>query len=250
MENENGGVLVYRYDYEKLNIDVEGEFFTRFLQAINSDSTEEPTFQFYLDLPECIYAKHKLYDLFHKYGHLIYWCSNERSYKLHKDIDNEWWSLVHVGNEIKYITLPFWMLREGKRLHLKFTDLLFLGDIYSFQLQEKEYFKSQNIIAKFLGVHKNWVALKIKKYEKLDIVTVTRLPTGNKITLTNSFLNYGNKGENGASGENRKKAPKIQVHQKRRRRRGTRIRRTRQGSGNRKVEGSLSRSKKRALQAG
>lgn len=186
--NEERNVIIYFYPYEKIGFNLECEFFTAFMRTIKPPSKEKPPLKFYID--HCIYSKPQFYKLMSRYGRFLYWKETSSCYELHAEVGRKRLQLNMDYNQRKYIQIPFWLINVIKTFKLGFADLILLADIYSFQSESKLYWKSQDLIALFLGVQSSWLSRKIQKLKNLGLVIIKKTSTTNILYVTDKLLDY------------------------------------------------------------
>lgn len=188
MNQENHDILIYKYTYQELGLDLEGEFFLSFMRTLQPPGSKKPPIKFYME--RCIYSEPQFHKILSRYKDFIYWSDREISYKFNSDIGSKWMSLAKMNDHPKFIRIPPWLIQLAKDFKLNFTDMMILADIYSFQNKRLEYHKCRASIAEFLDLHIDRISKKLTRLKDLGLIEIIKTKTVNIMKLTAKFLSY------------------------------------------------------------
>lgn len=179
--NMNKDILIYKYNYQLLDLNMEGEFFLSYLTNFNFSSKEKYIENFIL-------PKSTFFSFFKEIKPYIE--SDKTPYQLNDDLHKKRLMLIREAG-YQYITVPPWLVKLSKEYKLGVPITILLADIYSFENNEQDYFKSQENIAGLLGVHVKKISTYLSKLKSLELISVQKTKTINIIKLTDKFYSYG-----------------------------------------------------------
>lgn len=200
-------ILIYKYNYGELGLDLEGEFFLSFMRTFKLPTDKKPLIKHYIS--NCIYSGPQFRKMMNKYKEFIYWKEKDHSYSFNEDMGQNWLRLAKLHESPQYLEIPLWLIDLVKEFKLKFTDMIILADIYSFQNQGRQYKKCRETISNFLDLHVDQISKKLSKLKDLGLIEIVRTKTINIISLTDKFLNYDSRRKIKITGKIEQKASSI-----------------------------------------
>lgn len=158
--NNSNNILIYKYDYGKLGLDLEGELFLSYITSFHY--YEQKKF-----INNFIFNKTIFYNLLSKYGHLVFWENN--AFHLQEDFRRRRWAEIERGGG-RYFDMPLKFKRFKDEFHLPNNILLLLADIRSYAKRGRNYFKKKRNIAMDMGVRPEAVSRFFRKLTELNII--------------------------------------------------------------------------------
>lgn len=184
-------ILIYNYDYSKLGLTLEGEFFISsiliFQTKIKVKSRRDFLFQ-YSKLS--VYSYPQLNILIKKYNDILFWDSESKKFQIRND---KWLlrkTLIKENNET-YLSFPTWLFSLNKVYKLNFTQLYIIALIVSYFYDRKEFNWSNETIAGKLGmVSRNSMRININKLYNKGLINIKSTNRTNILYVTDKLLDY------------------------------------------------------------
>lgn len=140
-------ILIYNYDYSKLGLTLEGEFFISSILTLQTEIKAKSKYDFLFQYEEMfIYSFSQLKILIKKYADIIFWDNESKKFQM----ENGKWllrkTLIEENNET-YLSFPTWLLSLNKVHKLNFTQLYIIALVVSYFYDRKEFNWANETIA-------------------------------------------------------------------------------------------------------
>ena len=184
-------ILVYNYDYSKLGLTLEGEFFISSIFTLQTGIKVKSKYDFLLQYTELsIYSYSQLKILVKKYNDILFWDNELRKFQM----ENDKWllrkTLIAENNET-YLSFPIWLFSLNKVYKLNFTQLYIIALIVSYFYDRKEFNWANEIIAGKLGmVSRSSMRININKLCNKGLINIKSTNRTNILYVTDKLLDY------------------------------------------------------------
>lgn len=184
-------ILVYNYDYSKLGLTLEGEFFISSIFTLQTGIKVKSKYDFLLQYTELsIYSYSQLKILVKKYNDILFWDNELRKFQM----ENDKWLLrktfIAENNET-YLSFPIWLFSLNKVYKLNFTQLYIIALIVSYFYDRKEFNWANETIAGKLGmVSRSSMRININKLCNKGLINIKSTNRTNILYVTDKLLDY------------------------------------------------------------
>lgn len=184
-------ILVYNYDYSKLGLTLEGEFFISSIFTLQTGIKVKSKYDFLLQYTELsIYSYSQLRILVKKYNDILFWDNELRKFQM----ENDKWllrkTLIAENNET-YLSFPIWLFSLNKVHKLNFTQLYIIALIVSYFYDRKEFNWANETIAGKLGmVSRSSMRININKLCNKGLINIKSTNRTNILYVTDKLLDY------------------------------------------------------------
>lgn len=184
-------VLIYNYDYSKLGLTLEGEFFISSIFTLQTEIKTESRRDFLLQYSKLfIYSYPQLNILIKKYNNILFWNGESKKFRM----ENDKWlmrkTLIAENNEI-YLSFPTWLFPLNKVYKLNFTQLYIIALIVSYFYDRKDFNWSLETITSKLGLmSKKSMRININKLYNKGLIDIKPTNRTNILYVTDKLLDY------------------------------------------------------------
>lgn len=184
-------VLIYNYDYSKLGLTLEGEFFISSIFTLQTEIKTESRRDFLLQYSKLfIYSYPQLNILIKKYNNILFWNDESKKFRM----ENDKWlmrkTLIAENNEI-YLSFPTWLFPLNKVYKLNFTQLYIIALIVSYFYDRKDFNWSLETITSKLGLmSKKSMRININKLYNKGLIDIKPTNRTNILYVTDKLLDY------------------------------------------------------------
>lgn len=184
-------ILIYNYDYSKLGLTLEGEFFISSIFTLQTKIKVKSRRDFLLQYSKLsVYSYPQLNILIKKYADILFWDSESKKFQIRND---KWLlrkTLIKENNET-YLSFPTWLFSLNKVHKLNFTQLYIIVLIVSYFYDRKEFNWSNETIAGKLGmVSRNSMRININKLYNKGLINIKSTNRTNILYVTDKLLDY------------------------------------------------------------
>lgn len=184
-------ILIYNYDYSKLGLALEGEFFISSIFTLQTEIKAKSKYDFLFQYEEMfIYSFSQLKILIKKYADIIFWDNELKKFRMKND---KWLlrkTLIAENNET-YLSFPTWLLSLNKVHKLNFTQLYIIALVVSYFHDRKDFKWSQETIANKLGmVSEKSMRININKLCNKGLINIKSTNRTNILYVTDKLLDY------------------------------------------------------------
>lgn len=184
-------ILVYNYDYSKLGLTLEGEFFISSIFTLQTGIKVKSKYDFLLQYTELsIYSYSQLKILVKKYNDILFWDNESKKFRMKND---KWLlrkTLIAENNET-YLSFPIWLFSLNKVCKLNFTQLYIIALIVSYFYDGKEFNWANETIAGKLGmVSRSSMRININKLCNKGLINIKSTNRTNILYVTDKLLDY------------------------------------------------------------
>lgn len=184
-------VLIYNYDYSKLGLTLEGEFFISSIFTLQTEIKTESRRAFLLQYSKLfIYSYPQLNILIKKYNNILFWNDESKKFRM----ENDKWlmrkTLIAENNET-YLSFPTWLFPLNKVYKLNFTQLYIIALIVSYFYDRKDFNWSLETIVSKLGLmSKKSMRININKLYNKGLIDIKPTNRTNILYVTDKLLDY------------------------------------------------------------
>lgn len=184
-------ILIYNYDYSRLGLTLEGEFFISSIFTLQTEIKAKSKYDFLLQYAELsIYSYSQLKILIKKYADILFWDNESKRFQ----IKNDKWllrkTLIKENNET-YLSFPTWLFSLNKIYKLNFTQLYIIALVVSYFYDRKEFNWANQIIANKLGmISKESVMKNVSKLYNKGLIDIKPTNRTNILYVTDKLLDY------------------------------------------------------------
>lgn len=184
-------ILIYNYDYSKLGLTLEGEFFISSIFTIQTEIKVKSRRDFLLQYSKLsIYSYPQLNILIRRYNDILFWDDESKKFQM----ENDKWlmrkSLI-AGNNETYLSFPTWLFTLNKVHKLNFTQLYIIALIVSCFYNRKDFNWSLETIASKLGmISKKSMRININKLYNKGLINIKSTNRTNILYVTDKLLDY------------------------------------------------------------
>lgn len=195
MKNRKG-ILVYNYDYSKLGLTLEGEFFISSIFTLQTEIKAKSKRDFLLYYSKnCMFSHGKTEALIKKYSYILFWNNESRKFQM----ENGKWllrkTLIDENNET-YLSFPIWLFIMNKVHKLNFTQLYIIALTVSYFYNRKDFSWANETIANKLGmVSKESVMKNVNKLYNKGLINIRSTNRTNILYVTDKLLDYEHLGK-------------------------------------------------------
>lgn len=184
-------ILVYNYNYSKIGLTIEGEFFLSSIFTFQTEIKAKSKHDFILQYSNNItYSIRQLNYLIKKYEDIIYWDDGMKKFQMEKEVWNLREILVSKNNGL-YLSFPRWLFIMNRIYKLNFTQLYIIALLVSYFYDRKEFNLSNETIANKLDMKdRKSIGENIKKLRDEGLITVEPTNRTNILYVTNKLLDY------------------------------------------------------------
>lgn len=162
-------ITVRMWDYASLDLTLEDGFLLSYITQTTVPEGEDRV-DAYLE-KHYIYGSHLTWNkVIERCRHLVCLDKRCRRYALKEEARQIFTGLGGDGA----LRVPMWLIGVVRDLGLRFTDLLFLSDIYTHQIGVKVYARPREEISRLLGIKERMVSAKVTNLTRLGLVEVSR----------------------------------------------------------------------------
>lgn len=184
-------ILIYNYDYSKLGLTLEGEFFISSIFTLQTEIKAKSKYDFLLQYAELsIYSYSQLKILIKKYTDIIFWDNESKKFQIRND---KWLirkTLIKENSEI-YLSFPTWLFSLNKVHKLNFTQLYIIALVISYFYDRKEFNWAIETIAGKLGmVSRSSMRININKLYNKGLIDIKPTNRTNILYVTDKLLDY------------------------------------------------------------
>lgn len=184
-------ILIYNYDYSKLGLTLEGEFFISSIFTLQTEIKAKSKYDFLLQYAELsIYSYSQLKILIKKYTDIIFWDNESKKFQIRND---KWLirkTLIKENSEI-YLSFPTWLFSLNKVHKLNFTQLYIIALVISYFYDRKEFNWAIETIAEKLGmVSRSSMRININKLYNKGLIDIKPTNRTNILYVTDKLLDY------------------------------------------------------------
>lgn len=184
-------ILVYNYDYSKLGLTLEGEFFISSIFTLQTEIKVKSRRDFLLQYSKLsVYSYPQLNILIKKYADILFWDSESKKFQIRND---KWLlrkTLIKENNET-YLSFPTWLFPLNKVHKLNFTQLYIIALIVSYFYDRKEFNWANETIARKLGmVSEKSMRININKLYNKGLINIKSTNRTNILYVTDKLLDY------------------------------------------------------------
>lgn len=184
-------ILVYNYDYSKLGLTLEVEFFISSIFTLQTGTKAESRRDFLLQYSKLfIYSYPQLNILIKKYNNILFWDNESKKFRM----ENDKWllrkTLIAENNET-HLSFPTWLFSLNKVYKLNFTQLYIIALVVSYFYDRKDFKWSQETIANKLGmVSEKSMRININKLYNKGLINIKPTNRTNILYVTDKLLDY------------------------------------------------------------
>lgn len=184
-------ILIYNYDYSKLGLTLEVEFFISSIFTLQTEIKAKSKYDFLFQYEEMfIYSFSQLKVLIKKYADIIFWDNESKKFQM----ENGKWllrkTLIEENNET-YLSFPTWLLSLNKVHKLNFTQLYIIALVVSYFYDRKEFNWANKTIAGKLGmVSEKSMRININKLYNKGLIDIKPTNRTNILYVTDKLLDY------------------------------------------------------------
>lgn len=184
-------ILIYNYDYSKLGLTLEAEFFISSILTLQTEIKAKSKYGFLFQYAELsIYSYSQLKILIKKYADILFWDSVSKKFQIRND---KWLlrkTLIKENNET-YLSFPTWLFSLNKVYKLNFTQLYIIALIVSYFYDRKEFNWANETIAGKLGmVSRSSMKININKLYNKGLINIKSTNRTNILYVTDKLLDY------------------------------------------------------------
>jgi hypothetical protein len=184
-------ILIYNYDYSKLGLTLEGEFFISSIFTLQTEIKVKSRRDFLLQYSKLsVYSYPQLNILIKKYADILFWDSESKKFQIRND---KWLlrkTLIKENNET-YLSFPTWLFPLNKVHKLNFTQLYIIALIVSYFYDRKEFNWANETIARKLGmVSEKSMRININKLYNKGLIDIKPTNRANILYVTDKLLDY------------------------------------------------------------
>lgn len=184
-------ILIYNYDYSKLGLTLEGEFFISSIFTLQTEIKVKSRRDFLLQYSKLsVYSYPQLNILIKKYVDILFWDSESKKFQIRND---KWLlrkTLIKENNET-YLSFPTWLFPLNKVHKLNFTQLYIIALIVSYFYDRKEFNWANETIARKLGmVSEKSMRININKLYNKGLINIKSTNRTNILYVTDKLLDY------------------------------------------------------------
>ncbi len=184
-------ILIYNYDYSKLGLTLEGEFFISSIFTLQTEIKAKSKYDLLFQYEDVfMYSFSQLKILIKKYSDILFWDNESKKFRM----ENDKWlmrkTLIAENNET-YLSFPTWLFPLNKVHKLNFTQLYIIALIVSYFHDRKDFKWSQEIIANKLGmVSEKSIRININKLYNKGLINIKSTNRTNILYVTDKLLDY------------------------------------------------------------
>lgn len=184
-------ILIYNYDYSKLGLTLEGEFFISSIFILQTEIKAKSKYNFLFQYEEMfIYSFSQLKILIKKYADILFWDNELKKFRMKND---KWLlrkTLIAENNET-YLSFPTWLFPLNKVHKLNFTQLYVIALVVSYFYDRKDFSWANETIANKLGmVSKESVMKNVSKLYDKGLINIKPTNRTNVLYVTDKLLDY------------------------------------------------------------
>lgn len=184
-------ILIYNYDYSRLGLTLEGEFFISSIFTLQTEIKVKSRRDFLLQYSKLsVYSYPQLNILIKKYADILFWDSESKKFQIRND---KWLlrkTLIKENNET-YLSFPTWLFPLNKVHKLNFTQLYIIALIVSYFYDRKEFNWANETIARKLGmVSEKSMRININKLYNKGLINIKPTNRTNILYVTDKLLDY------------------------------------------------------------
>lgn len=184
-------ILIYNYDYSRLGLTLEGEFFISSIFTLQTEIKAKNRQDFLSYYGENYLFSHgKIESLIKKHNDILFWDNESKKFR----IENDKWllrkTLIAENNET-YLPFPTWLFSLNKVHKLNFTQLYIIALIVSYFYDRKEFNWANETIARKLGmVSEKSMRININKLYNKGLINIKPTNRTNILYVTDKLLDY------------------------------------------------------------
>lgn len=184
-------ILIYNYNYSKLGLTLEGEFFISSIFTLQTEIKAKSKYDLLFQYEDVfMYSFSQLKILIKKYSDILFWDNESKKFRM----ENDKWlmrkTLIAENNET-YLSFPTWLFPLNKVHKLNFTQLYIIALIVSYFHDRKDFKWSQEIIANKLGmVSEKSIRININKLYNKGLINIKSTNRTNILYVTDKLLDY------------------------------------------------------------
>lgn len=184
-------ILIYNYNYLKLGLTLEGEFFISSIFTLQTEIKAKSKYDLLFQYEDVfMYSFSQLKILIKKYSDILFWDNESKKFRM----ENDKWlmrkTLIAENNET-YLSFPTWLFPLNKVHKLNFTQLYIIALIVSYFHDRKDFKWSQEIIANKLGmVSEKSIRININKLYNKGLINIKSTNRTNILYVTDKLLDY------------------------------------------------------------
>lgn len=184
-------ILIYNYDYSKLGLTLEGEFFISSIFTLQTEIKAKNKYDLLFQYEDVfMYSFSQLKILIKKYSDILFWDNESKKFRM----ENDKWlmrkTLIAENNET-YLSFPTWLFPLNKVHKLNFTQLYIIALVVSHFYDRKDFKWSQEIIANKLGmVSEKSMRININKLYDKGLIDIKPTNRTNILYVTDKLLDY------------------------------------------------------------
>lgn len=184
-------ILIYNYDYSKLGLTLESEFFISSIFTLQTEIKAKSKYNFLFQYEEMfIYSFSQLKILIKKYADILFWDNELKKFRMKND---KWLmrkTLIKENNET-YLSFPTWLFPLNKVHKLNFTQLYVIALVVSYFYDRKDFSWANETIANKLGmVSKESVMKNVSKLYDKGLINIKPTNRTNVLYVTDKLLDY------------------------------------------------------------
>lgn len=184
-------ILIYNYDYSKLGLTLESEFFISSIFTLQTEIKAKSKYNFLFQYEEMfIYSFSQLKILIKKYADILFWDNELKKFRMKND---KWLlrkTLIAENNET-YLSFPTWLFSLNKVHKLNFTQLYVIALVVSYFHDRKDFSWANETIANKLGmVSKESVMKNVSKLYDKGLINIKPTNRTNVLYVTDKLLDY------------------------------------------------------------
>lgn len=184
-------ILIYNYDYSRLGLTLEGEFFISSIFTLQTEIKAKSKYNFLFQYEEMfIYSFSQLKILIKKYADILFWDNELKKFRMKND---KWLlrkTLIAENNET-YLSFPTWLFPLNKVHKLNFTQLYVIALVVSYFYDRKDFSWANETIANKLGmVSKESVMKNVSKLYNKGLINIKPTNRTNILYVTDKLLDY------------------------------------------------------------
>ena len=184
-------ILIYNYDYSRLGLTLEGEFFISSILTLQTEIKVKSRRDFLLQYSKLsVYSYPQLNILIKKYADILFWDSESKKFQIR---NGKWLlrkTLIKENNET-YLSFPTWLFPLNKVHKLNFTQLYIIVLIVSYFYDRKEFNWANETIARKLGmVSEKSMRININKLYNKGLIDIKPTNRTNILYVTDKLLDY------------------------------------------------------------
>lgn len=184
-------ILIYNYDYSKLGLTLESEFFISSIFTLQTEIKAKSKYNFLFQYEEMfIYSFSQLKILIKKYADILFWDNELKKFRMKND---KWLlrkTLIAENNET-YLSFPTWLFSLNKVHKLNFTQLYVIALVVSYFYDRKDFSWANETIANKLGmVSKESVMKNVSKLYDKGLINIKPTNRTNVLYVTDKLLDY------------------------------------------------------------